>query len=146
MGLIQEDKQECCMANQTPGVDIEYPKSHVVKIMGLDMLIFLIGVLLAVGPFVERKFPGDFDTTVHIAVGALVAVLAIFRVLVGYGSIWIDVCLIAFGVITAALPKIQHMLWNQQYSVAHWVAGGVIIVFSLIAMMLTIPVIKKIAR
>ncbi len=134
------------MANQPPGVDIDYPKSHVVKIMGLDMLIFLIGLLLAAGPFAEQKFPGDFDTTVHVAVGALVAVLAIFRVLVAYGSIWIDIVLIAFGVITMSLPRIQHMMWNPQYNMAHLAAGGAIIVLSLGSLFLTLPVIKKLAN
>ncbi|HVT79776.1 MAG TPA: hypothetical protein VHM90_03895 [Phycisphaerae bacterium] len=125
-------------------VEIEYPKSHMMKIMGLDMIIFLIGLLLAASPFATRAFPGDIDTTSHVALGALIAVLAIFRVLVAYGSIWIDIVLIAFGVITLSMPRIMHMMYDGTYNTAHLVLGAVIIVFSLISMFLTLPVMKQV--
>jgi len=124
-------------------VEIEYPKSHMMKIMGLDMIIFLIGLLLAASPFAARAFPGDIDTTSHVGLGALIATLAIFRVLVAYGSIWIDIVLIAFGLITLSMPRIMHMMYDARYNTAHLVLGAIIIVFSLISMFLTLPVIKQ---
>lgn len=123
--------------------DVEYPKSHVVKMMGLNMVTVLIGLILAASPFIERAYPGDIDTTAHAGLGLLIATLAIFRVLVAYGSIWIDIVLIAFGVLTFCMPRIQDQVWNGRYNMAHMVAGGIVILVAVASLFLTLPVIKK---
>ena len=68
--------------------------------------------------------------------------LSIFRATLAYGSIWIDVCLIAFGVIVLSMPTIMHMRWHGHYNTGHILHGGIIIVCSLISMILTIPVLR----
>jgi hypothetical protein len=123
--------------------DKVYPKGHVTLMMGLNMVTFLIGLMLAASPFAERAYPGDIDTTAHVALGSLIAALAIFRVLVAYGSIWIDVVLMAFGVLTFCMPRIQHMVWNGRYNMVHMVAGGLVILVAVASLFLTLPVIRK---
>src|SRR4051812_32399775 len=59
----------------------EYPKSYATKIMALDAISFLIGVGLGASPFLRGILPGDIDTTVHVTLGALIAAMAVFRVL-----------------------------------------------------------------
>ena len=58
-----------------------YPKSHIRRIMALDSLIALLGLTLLLSPFANHAFPGDIDTTAHVALGALIATIAIFRAL-----------------------------------------------------------------
>jgi hypothetical protein len=121
-------------------MDRPYPRSHVTMIMGLNALSFLVGLALLVGPFVTGFYPGDIDTTVHAAVGALIATLAVFRMLLGYGSIWLDVVLIALGAITFLLPTFMHMRWNAHYNMGHMVGGGIVVAVAVISLLITIPV------
>jgi len=124
-------------------MDKPYPKSHVMMITGLNVFSVLIGLLLVAGPFLKRELPGSFDTTVHVGVGALIATLAIFRAALGYGSIWIDICLVVLGFLTFMLPTFMHMRWNTEYTTVHMVAGGVVMAIAVVSALATIPVIKK---
>jgi len=124
-------------------VEEEYPKGHILKVKAFDTLIAIIGLALAVSPFVERAFPGDFDTTVHVALGTLIFVCGAFRAGIAYGSLWLEVVLFVFGLITFGLPRIQHMQWLDKYNTAHLVAGGLVMVLALISAAITVPVLKK---
>ena len=121
----------------------EYSKGHMMRIMGLDAIVCILGLVLAVTPLIRHNFPADIDTTAHVTVGMLVATLAAFRVLLAYGSIWIDIVLIAFGVLALRMPAIMHMQWNAEYSTLHLVCGGGIVALSVLALILTVPVINK---
>jgi hypothetical protein len=116
------------------------------KVMALDSLSAIIGLVLLVWPFVERTFPGDIDTTAHVALGALIATAAVFRVLVAYGSLWLEVVLGALGIITWCMPRVQHMAWNPRYATVHVVAGGLIVALALISGAITVPVLKMRSR
>lgn len=118
----------------------QYPKSHITRIMAIDGLVLVIGLALIATPFVKHFFPGDVDTTVHVALGALIAVLSFFRLALGYGSIWIDFCLFWLGLIVLRLPVIMHMQWNSGYNTAHLAAGGIVMAVAVLAAILTIPV------
>ena len=120
-----------------------YPKGHITRTMALDGMIFLIGLAMLAGPFVSRTFPGSLDTTDHVALGALIATLAIFRVAVAYGSIWIEVVLFVLGLVTFCLPRILHMQWSPHYNTGHLVGGGLIMVLSVLSAALTWPVLKQ---
>ena len=126
-------------------MDKAYPKSHVMMITGLNVISFLIGVMLVAGPFLKGELPGSFDTTVHAGLGALIATLAIFRAALGYGSIWIDVCLVVLGFLVLMLPtaKFMHMQWNTEYTMVHMVSGGIVMAVAVVSALATIPVIKK---
>lgn len=121
----------------------EYSRGHMTRITAVDALIFLIGLALLVGPFVMGMYPGDLDVTAHVTVGALIAILAIFRVLVAYGSLWIEVPIFFLGLIALRFPAIMHMEWNSQYSTGHLVAGGLVMALSILSALLTLPVMKK---
>ena len=71
---------------------------------------------------------------------ALIATLAVFRMLLGYGSIWLDVVLIALGAITFLLPTFMHMRWNAHYNMGHMVGGGIVVAVAVISLLITIPV------
>jgi hypothetical protein len=117
-----------------------YPRTHVLTIAALNMLGVVIGLALAIGPFIKHYFPGSFETTVHIALGGLIFVCALFRAVLGYGSIWLDVCLAGMGLIVLMLPKTMHMQWNAGYTTAHLIAGGVVMAVAVLSLILTIPV------
>ncbi len=121
-------------------MEIVYPKGHVTRIMALNSISFIIGLAVAAAPFVKHFFPGDVDTTAHVAVGMLIVVLAIFRVLLGYGSTWIDFCLFWLGLIVFQFPSIMHMHWDSAYTGAHMAGGGIVMVIALISFVMTLPV------
>ena len=70
----------------------------------------------------------------------LIAVLGIFRAMLGYGSVWIDFCLFWIGLIVFQLPTIMHMRWSGGYTGAHMAAGGIIMGLSIVAWIMTVPV------
>ena len=111
----------------------EYPKGHMTRIMAIDGLVTVIGLALVAFPFVTHIFPGDVDTTVHVALGALIVILSVFRAALGYGAIWIDFCLFQ-------LPSIMHMHWSGRYTGFNMAAGGIVMAVAIIACILTIPV------
>src|SRR3954469_13214288 len=120
-----------------------YTKGHMLKVKALDTITVVVGLLLAASPFIEHNFPGDFDTTVHVALGMLIAAPAAFRVAVAYGSLWVEVVLFVFGLLTFLMPRFEHMQWNPRYNIAHLVAGGLIMGVSIISGLITVPVLKK---
>jgi hypothetical protein len=124
-------------------MDKSYPKSHVTLIMGLNMITVLIGLSLVAGPFAKGWYPGSFDTTVHVGLGSLIAALGIFRALLGYGSVWLDVVLVALGALVLGLPSFMHMQWNGGYTMAHLAAGAIVIGVAVISALMTVPVIRR---
>jgi hypothetical protein len=126
-------------------MDKPYPKSHVMMIMGLNIITFVIGLALMGAPFAKGWFPGDIDTTTHVGFGALIATLAIFRALLGYGSIWLDIVLIALGVFVFMLPKIMHKQYPEvaAYNFAHIAGGLIIVAVAVVSMLATLPVIRR---
>src|SRR5690242_9688809 len=126
-----------------PFMEHTYTKSHMTKVMGLDTLTCITGLLLAVSPFAMHNFPADIDTTAHVALGMLIAAPAAFRVLVAYSSLWVEVVEMALAVIVLSLPTIMHQHWDPKYTNAHYAAGGAILVLSLISLVVTLPVTKK---
>ncbi len=123
-----------------------YPQSHVMAMMGLNMITFLIGLALAATPFLAHYFPGSLATTHHVALGALIALVAIFRVLVAHGSIWMDVVLFAFGFLTFMMPTWMRMHWNATYTTAHMAAGGIVMAVAVISALLTMATVSKMKR
>jgi hypothetical protein len=121
----------------------EYPKAHMTRVMGLDALIFIVGLATLVSPLLMGDYPADIDTTAHVALGALIAVLAVFRVLIAYGAVWIEVCLFFLGLIVLRMPAMTHMQWDPKYNTGHLVAGGAVMVLSVISAALTVPVLKQ---
>jgi len=113
------------------------------KIMILDGLIFLGGLMCLATPVIHGMFPGDIDTTAHVALGALICVLAAFRVLLGYGAAWMEIPIFAFSLIAFMMPRIMHMQWEGHYNHGHMVVGGLMMVLSAISLLVTVPVIKK---
>jgi hypothetical protein len=122
---------------------ITYPKSHIVRIAALDSLAALLGLAILAWPFATHTFPGSGDTTAHVALGALIAVAAAFRALLAYGSLWLEIPLFAMGLITALLPRIQHMQWNHSYLVFHVAAGIALCALAALSAALTLPVLKR---
>jgi hypothetical protein len=121
----------------------EYARGHTIRIMALNMIIFFVGLFTLATPFMHGEFPGALDTTDHVALGALICVLSIFRAVLAFGSIWIDVCLFALGVIVLSMPTIMHMRWEGHYNFSHMLHGLIIMACSFISTILTIPVLKQ---
>ncbi len=120
-----------------------YPKSHILRIAALDSLSALLGLAILAWPFATHTFPGSGDTTAHVALGALIAVAATFRALLAYGSPWLEIPLFAMGLLTALLPHIQHMQWNDRYNAAHLAIGTAIMILATLSAALTLPVLKN---
>ena len=124
--------------------DPVYTKNEIMKIVPLDGLICILGLVVAAWPFLQPYFiPGDIDTTSHVALGMLIATPAAFRVATAYASIWVEVVSFFFGLIVLSLPKIMHMSWNPGYNAAHMGIGGAVMVLSILSLLVTIPVVKK---
>jgi hypothetical protein len=121
----------------------EYPMGYVIRVALLDLVITAIGVGLVLTPVALGFLPGAFDTTVHVALGALIATLGLFRVLLAHGSAWVEIVLIALGVLVLRLPHFMHMEWNDKYTMGHMGAGGVVIVLAIISGLMTWAHMKK---
>jgi uncharacterized membrane protein len=113
------------------------------KIMPLDTLICIIGLILAASPFIKHNFPADIDTTSHVALGMLIAVPAAFRAAVAYASLWIEVVEFFLGLIVFRLPTIMHMRWNAEYNTAHLALGGAVMVLAILSALVTLPYVNK---
>jgi glucose-6-phosphate-specific signal transduction histidine kinase len=124
----------------------EYPAGYMLRIKVLDAIIFLIGLSLLATPAVFGFFPGAFDTTVHVTLGALISVCAVFRILVAYGSAWLEVVLCVLGVLTFFLPCFMHQYWHPQYATPHMIAGAVVVLVSVISGAMTFAYLRKTAR
>jgi cytochrome b561 len=94
-------------------------------------------------PFARGWYPGAFDTTLHVTLGTLIATLAAFRVLLAYGSSWVEIVLIALGVLVMRLPHFNHMEWNARYTTFHMAAGAIVIVIGIISGLITTIEMKK---
>lgn len=123
-----------------------YRKSYVSVIMALNGVTALLGLALLGGVFFWAGTPGDYDVTLHVTFGALIATLGIFQVLLGWGDIWPEVLLFVFGLFAFLLPNWMHQTSNAPYATGHYVAGGVIMAFSVISALLTIVEVKKMRR
>jgi hypothetical protein len=129
----------------------EYPRRLVAPIMGLDGLIFLIGLAVLVSPFLMGYFPdayptsvpGSQETTIHAALGAGIATLAVFRATLAYGSAWVELLNFVLGLITLSMPRIMSMQWNDGYSRGHLLAGGAIMALSMVSGLITIVAMRK---
>jgi uncharacterized membrane protein len=117
----------------------EYSRGHMIRIGALNMIVFLVGLMTVLTPFIGGMYPGDLQTTDHVALGALICVLSIFRATLGFGSIWIDVCLFFLGLITFCMPRIMSMRWDDHYNSTHLMHGGIIMAIAVISIILTVP-------
>jgi hypothetical protein len=123
--------------------DPTYTRSEMIKIVPLDGLICIIGLIVAVHPILTHNYPADIDTTAHVALGMLIATPAAFRVLTAYASLWVEVVLFFLGLIVLCLPTIMKMQWNREYNTAHLALGGAVMVLSILSLIVTIPVARK---
>jgi len=121
----------------------QYPQSHITKVMVLDGLIFLCGLMALATPLIHGFYPADIETTSHVALGALICVLSVFRVLLAYGAAWMELPIFALGLIVFMMPRIMHMRWEEHYNHGHLIFGGAVMVLAVISALVTIPQIKN---
>ena len=125
----------------------EYPRGYVTRIMAIDAVTTLIGLFIAVMPFALGWYPGAFDTTVHVTLGVLIAALGAFRVLLAYGSVWLEIVLIPLGILVLRLPHFMHHEgWDPKYTDTHIAAGAIVIIAAIISGLMTMVEMKKTAR
>ena|ERR1035437_952623 len=124
----------------------EYPAGYIVRIKIIDFLAFLIGLALLAIPAIHRFFPGDIDTSVHVAMGALVAVCAIFRVMVAWGSLWLEIVLAFLGFLTMRLPAFMHMQYDPHYNTVHLALGCLLMALAVISGLMTFFELQKSRR
>jgi heme/copper-type cytochrome/quinol oxidase subunit 4 len=119
------------------------PLSYVIRIAFVDAIITVIGLSIWLTPLFAGFYPGAFDTTVHVALGALITALSFFRVTLAYLSAWVEIVLIALGILVLRIPHFMHMEWNSKYTMGHMAAGGAIIVLAAISGLMTWVQLKK---
>jgi hypothetical protein len=121
----------------------EYPAGYMLRIKAVDGIIFLAGLSTLAIPALFNFYPGDIDTTVHVTLGALVAVCAVFRVLVAYGSAWLEVVLCVLGIFIFMLPRWMHMSYDPRYATVHLALGAVIAVLAIISGLMTFAQLRS---
>ena len=110
----------------------------------LDAIIFLAGACLLAIPAIMGFYPGAIDTTVHVTLGSLICVCAVFRVLVAYGSAWLEIVLCVLGILTLLLPFSMHMRWDPHYNFLHLADGAVVVALSILSALMTFAQLRKI--
>jgi hypothetical protein len=121
----------------------EYPAGYVNRIKALDALLFLAGIIILATPAILHFYPGSIDTTVHITIGMLIAVPAIFRVLVAWGSAWLEVVMFVLGFFTFMLPRWMHMSYDPKYNTLHLAVGAAVMVITFISAIMTFAELRK---
>jgi hypothetical protein len=121
----------------------EFPPSHILITKILDGILFLAGLFVLAIPAVHHFSPGDIDTSVHIALGSLIAICAIFRVLVAYGSAWLDIVLFVLGTLVFLLPHFMHMKYDPHYHTVHTILGALIMLLSALSAVFTFLQLSK---
>jgi hypothetical protein len=120
-----------------------YPSGYVTRIKAIDSILFLAGLIVLAVPVLFHMYPGDIDVTVHVTLGALIAVPAIFRVLVAWGSAWLEVVIFVLGFFTLMLPKWMYMSYDGRYNTLHLAVGGVVMVLALISGIMSFAELRK---
>jgi hypothetical protein len=118
--------------------DREYRRSYALRILILDGIMSFIGLGLVLLVFTWARTPGDYEVTLHVTFGALICTLALFRAIMGYGDFWPEVVLFVLGFFVVMLPHWLSMQWDPRYANGHYVAGGIVMVFSVISALMTI--------
>jgi hypothetical protein len=119
------------------------PLNYVLRIAFADAIITVIGLCIWLTPVFAGFYPGAFDTTVHVTLGALVTALAFFRVTLGYLSAWIEIVLIVLGLLILRIPHFMNMEWNSKYTMGHVSAGAAIIILAVISGLMTFVQLRK---
>jgi hypothetical protein len=117
--------------------DREYRRSYAARILVLDGIMSLIGLGTVLLVFTWAKTPGDFQVTLHVTFGALIFTLGLFRAIMGYGDWWPEVVLFVLGLFVVLLPHWLSMAWDPKYANGHYVAGGIVMVFSVLSALMT---------
>lgn len=134
-----------------PGMPGSYGSRHYRRayssiILVLDGITTLIGLGVLFLVFTWATTPGDYEVTLHVTFGALIATLGFFRAVMGYGDWWPEVPLFVLGLFVFLLPHWFSMGWDPRYTNAHLAAGGAVMAISVISAIITIIENKRTAR
>ncbi len=113
------------------------PLGYVLRIAFVDAIIMVIGLGVWLTPVAAGFYPGAFDTTVHIALGALITTLAFFRVTLAHRSAWIEIVLVPLGLLVMRVPHVMHLEGSPKYNMGHVGAGIAIVVLAIISGLMT---------
>lgn len=107
---------------------LELPADFDLRVAAPAALNVLIGLALIALPFLQQFYPGcgpgSGQTTIHVALGAVLTVLALFRASLAYRSAWVDGLIAALGILILTLPWTTPMAWSHRYLTQHVAAGG----------------------
>ena len=117
---------------------MEIPHEMDFRVAALAMLNVFIGLTMIALPFLQGVNPGNGLVTAHVTLGALLAALSLFRVLLAFRVIWLDGLCAFLGGLILWSPWPAHMVWNQRYLMEHVVAGGLVILFCVLCTALTL--------
>ncbi len=124
----------------------DYRRSYRATIMIIDGIMTITGLLVLGLVFTWAKTPGDYEVTLHVTFGALIATLSFFRASMGYGAAWPEFVLFVLGLFVFLLPTWIHMLWDGKYTTAHWTAGGIVMVLSVISAIITTLEVRRMRK
>ena len=118
-------------------------KDFDLRIAFLAALNVLIGLATLAFPFLHGYGFSDGQTTTHVTLGALLTVLALFRLLLAYQYAWVDFLCAFLGLLILTLPWTTPNAWNPQYLTQHVAGGGAAVLFSLIGAVVTLAAPRK---
>lgn len=116
---------------------IELPKGRELVIFAIDMISVIIGLLVAVYPFLAGMPFGGSEMTYHVAMGLMLFAFAFLRGNLPVGSAWVEIVNAAIGLFIALTPFFYYMTWNKGYTTGHVAAGVIVIAASILSAVLT---------
>lgn len=129
------EKQEVVIMLPIP--KIELPKGRELVVFSVDMISVIVGLAVAVYPFLGGLPFGSSLMTYHMAMGLLVAALAFLRGNLPVGSAWVEIIVFACGAFIAATPWFWYLTWNSNAMTGYIGAGAVVMGASVLSAILT---------
>jgi hypothetical protein len=98
--------------------------------MAASTAVLVAGLWLIVSPFALGRPRGALVTTMNVTFGALIMILAYFRVLLAYRQPWVSWINVAFGILVLASPWIMGFPPTPLIQWHHVIVGLIVIVFA----------------
>ncbi len=116
---------------------LSYPNSYIYRIAIIDSINVLLGLTLIASPFLMGFYPGSIITTTHVALGVLLAVFSLFRVLVAYRAAWVEMLNLTLAIIIGICPWLFHLETIHHYRNLMLSIAGIVLVASLLSALFT---------
>ena len=105
----------------------EIPVGFARQIMLLSGIALLAGTYLAISPLISGYTFSSGLTSLNVALGAGIVILAYFRATIGQAAAWLAWANVGLGVLTLVTPWTTNYAFLDVFRSQHLVVGGIVV-------------------